>query len=206
MKEKSHRTTRRCYRSVVEVLQDTDARRLDGYLLGQAGSSEATIMLRKHVGSTPPQVTTAVGPEPDGSLIPVRATMFVTSESGYHPVDHLFDGRNGPGGTRWIASADGDQTLTLAFDAPQTIREVALETEEQSACRTQVLTLSLSQDDGRTYREIVRQEFNFSPPDTTFEREVWSVPASHATRLRIVIQPDKGGAPGRATLTSLSIR
>ena len=162
-------------------------------------------MLRKHIVSNPPQAA-AIGTEPAGLHIPALATVLVTSESGDHPVDHLFDGRNGPGGTRWVASADGEQTLVLAFDTPQTIREVGLEVEEPSASRTQVLTLSLSQDGGRTYREVVRQEFNFSPPGTTFEREVWNVPAGRVTHLRIAIKPEKGGAPHRATLTSLTIR
>lgn len=162
-------------------------------------------MLRKHIAPTPPQAA-PLGTEPGGMDISALATVLVTSESSDHPVDHLFDGRNGPGGTRWVASVDGEQTLILAFDAPQTIREVGLETEESYASRTQVLTLSLSPDGGRTYREIVRQEFNFSPPGTTFEREVWSVPAARVTHLRVAIKPDKGGAPSRATLTSLIIR
>jgi hypothetical protein len=162
-------------------------------------------MLRKHIDPNPSQAA-AIGTEPAGLHIPALATVLVTSESGDHPVDHLFDGRNGPGGTRWVASADGEQTLILAFDTPQAIREVGLEVEEPSASRTQVLTLSLSQDGGRTYREIVRQEFNFSPPGTTFEREVWNVPAGRVTHLRIAIQPEKGGTPHRATLTSLTIR
>jgi hypothetical protein len=118
----------------------------------------------------------------------------------------VFDGHGGPGGTRWVASVDGEQALILAFDTPQTIREVRLEIEELYASRTQVLTLSLSQDGGRTYREILRQEFNFSPPGTTFERERWSVPAERVTHLRVAIRPDKGGTPFRATLTSLEIR
>jgi hypothetical protein len=162
-------------------------------------------MLRKHIVPSPLQAA-AIGTEPAGLHIPALATVLVTSESGDHPVDHLFDGRNGPGGTRWVASADGEQTVILAFDTPQAIREVGLEVEEPSASRTQVLTLSLSQDGGRTYREIVRQEFNFSPPGTTFEREVWNVPAGRVTHLRIAIQPEKGGAPHHATLTSLTIR
>ena len=83
---------------------------------------------------------------------------------------------------------------------------MGVETEELYASRTQVLTLSLSQDDGRTYREILRQEFNFSPPGTTFERERWSVVAARVTHLRVAILPDKGGALYRATLTSLEIR
>jgi hypothetical protein len=137
--------------------------------------------------------------------ISALATVLVTSEAPDHPVDHLFDASDGPGGTRWIAAADGEQTLVLAFDAPQTIRAVGIEAEERSASRTNVLTISLSDDGGRTYRERIRQEFNFSP-GTAFEREEWSIPAEGVTHVRIVIQPDKGNAPHRATLTSITVR
>jgi hypothetical protein len=164
-------------------------------------------MLRKQIIPTGAHTATiAPGRDPRALHVPTLATVLVTSESPEHPVDHLFDGRDGPGGTRWVASADGEQTLILVFDAPQTIREVALEAEEPNASRTQVITLALSQDGGQTYREILRQEFNFSAPSTTFEREAWSVPAAGVTNLRVTIRPDKGAAPGRATLTALSIR
>jgi hypothetical protein len=169
--------------------------------------TEGIAMLRKHIIPTAPHAAASgTGLKPDGLHVPALATVLVTSESPDHPVDHLFDGHDGPGGTRWVASVDGEQALILAFDTPQTIREVAVETEELYASRTQVLTLSLSQDEGRTYREILRQEFNFSPPGTTFERERWSVAGARVTHLRVAIQPDKGGAPCRATLTSLAIR
>jgi hypothetical protein len=69
-----------------------------------------------------------------------------------------------------------------------------------------VLSISVSEDGGQTFREQVRQEFNFSPPGTIFEREEWSIAAQAITHLRVVIQPDKGGARGRATLTTLAIR
>lgn len=144
--------------------------------------------------------------DPDTKDIAALATVLVTSESPDHPIDRLFDGRNGRGGTRWVASAIGEQMLILAFDTPQTIRDVSLEVEELQTSRTQALTLALSQDGGHSYREILRQEFVFSPPGTTFERESWRVPADGVTHLRVVIQPDKGGAPCRATLTSLTIR
>lgn len=65
--------------------------------------------------------------------------------------------------------------------------------------------MSVSDDGGRTYRSLVRQEFNFSPPGTTFEREIWSVAAAQVTHLRLEIKPDKGGRTGLATLTSLSL-
>jgi hypothetical protein len=143
--------------------------------------------------------------KPDTKHIPTLATVLVTSESADHPVEHLFDAQDGPGGTRWIAGSDGEQTLVLAFDSPQSIREVSLQTEELHTSRTQVLTLSLSRDGGSTYQEILRQEFTFSPPGTTFEQEHWRVSADGVTHLRVVITPDKGNVPYRATLTSLTI-
>ena len=164
-------------------------------------------MLRKLIIPPAPHPTDPrTGDEAEGMYIPELATVLVTSEAAEHPVDCLFDGHDGPGGTRWVAAVDGEQELILAFDTPQTIREVGLETEELQASRTQVLTLALSQNGGRTYREILRQEFNFSPPGTIFERERWTVPATMVSHLRVTIQPDKGGKLGRASLTSLTIR
>jgi len=160
-------------------------------------------MLRKQILSEP---SAAGVPRADVKDIPALATVLVTSEAPGHPVDYLFDASGGPGGTRWMAGADGEQTLVLAFDAPQTIRAIGIEAEEPSATRTNVLVISLSGDGGRTYQERIRQEFNFSQPGTTFEREEWAVPAERITHVRVVIQPDKGHAPHRATLTSLTVR
>ena len=133
------------------------------------------------------------------------ATVQVTSEEADHPIDNAFDHNRGPGGSRWIAAGPGEQALILLFDSPQTIRKIGLEVEDLAVSRTQELSVSVSSDGGRTYRELVRQEFNFSPPDTTFEREIWSTAATAVTHLRVEIKPDKGGRMGRATLTSLTL-
>jgi hypothetical protein len=137
--------------------------------------------------------------------IPDLATVQVTSEDRDHPIDNAFDQTRGPGGSRWIADGPGEQTVTLLFDSPQTIRKIGVEVEELSVSRTQELSLSVSSDGGQSYRELVRQEFNFSPPGTSFERELWSVSAEAVTHLRLEIKPDKGGRVGRATLTSLAL-
>jgi hypothetical protein len=159
-------------------------------------------MLRKQIMGQPPRQWLT----PDVKDIPALATVLITSEAPDHPIDHAFDSRGGRGGTRWVAAADGEQTVILAFDMPQTIRQIIVEVEETSTSRTQVLSISVSEDSGRTFREQIRQEFNFSPPGTTFEREEWSIDGPAVTHLRVVIQPDKGGAFGRATLTTLAIR
>ena len=145
-------------------------------------------------------------PFPGALDVAALATVAVTSETADHPVENAFDNRHGPGGSRWVAEMPGEQTLILAFDAPQTIRQVSLEVEETRDCRTQELQLAVSHDGGNTYRELLRQEFNFAPAATTFEREEWTVVAEEVTHLRLGIKPDKGGRPCRASLTTLSLR
>jgi hypothetical protein len=159
-------------------------------------------MLRKQI--VPNQFR---GPAPlEGELqIADVAMVQVTSEEAEHPIDHAFDRKRGPGATRWVAGAPGQQSVTLLFDRPQTIRQIEIEVEELAVDRTQELALSISADGGRTYRELIRQEFNFSPPGTSFERELWSVSADAVTHLRLDIKPDKGGRIGRATLTSFAV-
>jgi hypothetical protein len=142
-------------------------------------------------------------PTPGEIDVAAVATVLVTSEDTSHPVDHAFDNHGGPGGTRWIAGEPGEQTLILVFDAPQAIRRVALEVEEPGVARTQELQLAFSTDGGRTYREVLRQEYNFSPAGAMFEREDWTLNAEGVTHMRLVIRPDKGHKPCRATITSL---
>jgi hypothetical protein len=100
----------------------------------------------------------------------------------------------------------GEQQLILAFDTPQTIRTISLEIEEPEVSRTQVLHMFVSRDGGQTYQELRRQEYIFSPPGTTFERGEWTVTVEGVTHLQLVITPDKGGQPCRATLTSLVVQ
>ena len=128
------------------------------------------------------------------------------SELAGHPVENAFDGQRGPGSSRWVSETGGEQTLKLAFDAPQTIRAVSLEIEETTENRTQELQLAVSRDGEKSWRELVRQEFNFSPSGSTLEREEWTINAEGVTHLRLQIKPDKGGRPCRASVTSLVLR
>jgi hypothetical protein len=160
-------------------------------------------MLRKRILTEWPTAPASPLEEKD---IAALATVLVTSEAAEHPIDHVFDTQRGPGGTRWVAAEPGEQVLILAFDTAQTIRRVSLEIEELEVSRTQELELSVSSDGGQTYRELRRQEYTFSPPGTTWEREDWAVTAEGITHLRLRITPDKGGKPCRGTLTSLSIQ
>jgi hypothetical protein len=159
-------------------------------------------MLRKHLLT---QQSTATATQSGAKDIAAVATVWVTSEAEDAPIDCAFDQSRGPGGSRWVAAMPGEQRLILAFDTPQTIRMISLEVEELEVSRTQVLHMSASSNGGQTYQELRRQEYTFSPPGTTFEHEEWAVTGEAVTHLQLVITPDKGGQPCRATLTSLAV-
>jgi hypothetical protein len=160
-------------------------------------------MLRKDILTDRPIIGVARPAEKEVAAI---ATVLVTSEATGHPIDNAFDDRRGPGGSRWVAAEPGEQRLILAFDTPQTIRTIILEVEETEVSRTQELQVAVSFDGGQSFQELRRQEYVFSPPGTTFEREEWAVTAEGVTHLQLVIRPDKGGTPHRATLTTLVLR
>jgi hypothetical protein len=159
-------------------------------------------MFRKEILN--PKNARSIGPGHEKD-IGALATVFVSSEDPDHPIENAFDAEEGPGGSRWIAAAPGQQTLILAFDAPQAIRKVRLEVEERETHRTQEMDLSVSDNGGQTYRHVLRQEYNFSPPGTTMEREEWQFHADGVTHVRLRIKPDKADRPCRATLTTFAL-
>jgi hypothetical protein len=160
------------------------------------------VKLRKRIV---PALDQPLESDPTAISVVDTATVLVTSEAADYPVDHLFDERGGPGGTRWVASTPGDQTIIVAFGEPHLLHRVSLEVEDRHQSRTQELTVAISEDGGKTYREVIRQEYSFSPPGTTFEREEWVIQSPGMTHVRIWIRPDKGGALAYATMTSLRL-
>ncbi len=129
-------------------------------------------------------------------------TVQASSEADGHAIELAFDHDHGPGATRWKAGKPGEQTITVAFDLPCALEQVTIQVEEQDVPRTQEIQLAVSTDGGLTYREWVRQEFNFSPDGATWEEETWAVQQAHVTHVRLVIKPDKGRKDVYATLTS----
>jgi hypothetical protein len=92
------------------------------------------------------------------------ATVAYSSEDPAHPVEHLFDEQSDPGATRWIsARPDTTEHIVVEFDRPLTISRLAYEVEETMRERTQEVRMEVSEDGGRSYRQILVQEYNFSP-------------------------------------------
>jgi hypothetical protein len=89
------------------------------------------------------------------------AQVEITSEKTGYPVESALTTGGGPG---WRASEDGKQTIRLLFDDPQALGHVHLVFEEERRERTHEFVLRWSKDGGRSYREILRQQYTFSPP------------------------------------------
>jgi hypothetical protein len=133
------------------------------------------------------------------------ATIAFSSEDPGHPVEHMFDGRSGPGATRWIsARPDALEHIVVEFDQPQSISRLVYEVEEATRERTQEVRMEVSGDSGRTYRQIFVQEYTFSPTGATFQREEQRFNRVRASHLRLTIVPNKSGS-GTATLTALRL-
>ena len=130
------------------------------------------------------------------------AQVEVTSEDAAHPIESALV----PGaGSGWRALQPGQQTVRLLFDEPQRVRRMRLLFQENEQERTQEFALRWSSDSGQSYREIVRQQYNFSPPATTSECEDYAVELNGVTALELTIVPDISGARVCASLAQLRL-
>ena len=129
------------------------------------------------------------------------ARVEVSSEDPAHPVEEaLRMGR--PAG--WRAGASGPQTLRLCFDEPQLLQCIRVHFEETQHERRQEFALRWSAD-GKTFREIVRQQWNFSPSGSTREAENYVVALAGVSVLELQIVPDTSGGDARASLAELRV-
>jgi hypothetical protein len=157
--------------------------------------------MRKRLITPNPHETPS--PNEDWLDLDSAAVVEVTSEEkGYHVESALVSGES----QGWRAADSGSQTIRLVFDVPQRIRRIWLVFEESVAERTQEFVLRWFSDGGHSFREIVRQQWNFSPPETTRETEDYRVELSEVTVIELVIMPDKSrGVAARASLKSLRL-
>jgi hypothetical protein len=130
------------------------------------------------------------------------AQVEVSSEQAQHPIEAaLLPGAS----SGWRAAAPGPQLLRLMFDKPQNLRLIHLLFEEHGQERLQEYTLRWSPGLGQPYREIVRQQYNFSPPTTTREAEDYNVNLDGCAELELSIVPDLRGSTAHASIAELRL-
>lgn len=115
------------------------------------------------------------------------ARVDVTSEDPRFPLESAFLSGKGPG---WRAAQRGEQTIRIIFDKPTPLRRIRLEFSETEIARTQEFTLRWAAEPGGPFREIVRQQWTFSPQGSTREIEEFQVSLNNVSVLELVLKPD----------------
>lgn len=130
------------------------------------------------------------------------AQVEISSEDATHPIESaLLPGRR----SGWRAAGPGEQTIRLLFAHPQRLRRIWLQFVEPVTERTQEFVLRWSSDGGQSFREIVRQQWNFGPQGATCETEDHHVDLSGVTVLELSIIPDISRGDARSSLSQLRL-
>ena len=156
--------------------------------------------MRKRLLSSAPKDISS--PEQEWLNLEDVASVEITSEDATHPIESaLLPGQQ----SGWRAGEPGEQTIRLIFDQPLRLSRIWLLFAGSEVERTQEFVLRWSPDGGRSFREIVRQQWNFSPPDTIRELEDYKVELSGVTVLELNIVPNKNGGTARASVAELRL-
>lgn len=156
-------------------------------------------MRKRIIGHGPREAAAA---EPGWLDLDFLAQVEITSEDADYPIEAALIPGTGLG---WRAAQPGEQTLRLLFDEPLSLRRIHLMFHEVEQERTQEFVLRWSPDRGQSYREIVRQQYNFSPPDATREVENYEIDLDGVTALELQIVPDISGGRAQASLAQLRV-
>ena len=145
----------------------------------------------------------AVSPSGDGWLDLERlAQVEITSESAEHPIESALIADRGPG---WRAAQPGKQTIRLIFDQPLALGHILLRFDEKEQGRTQEFVLRWLPEGQQSPREIVRQQYTFSPPATNQELEDYRVKLNGVTAVELEIVPDISGGGAYASLAEMRL-
>jgi hypothetical protein len=156
-------------------------------------------MRKRIIGRGPREVAAA---EPGWLDLDRLAQVEITSEDADYPIESALIPGTSLG---WRAAQPGEQTIRLLFDEPRSLRRIHLMFHEGEQERTQEFVLRWSPDGGQSYREVVRQQYNFSPPGATREVEDYEINLDGVTVLELKIVPDISGGRAHASLAQLRV-
>ena len=154
--------------------------------------------MRKRLIYEDPQPTAAA----DWLKLDELAEVEISSEDAWHPIESALLAGTGSG---WRAAVPGQQTIRLLFAQPQQLRRIRVRFVETAMQRTQEYLLRWSGDAGQSFREIARQQWNFSPEGSVTQTEEHRVDLSGVTVLELIITPDIGNEHALASLAELRI-
>ena len=125
----------------------------------------------------------------------------LSSEDIEHPFEHALRPNTSNG---WKASAPGPQLIRLCFKEAQIVRRIRLQFREERVDRTQEIALfATAQNYPR--KELVRQQWVFSPRGATTELEDYFFDLKGVTAIELQIDPGRHDKQVFATLESIQI-
>jgi hypothetical protein len=132
------------------------------------------------------------------------ARVEISSEDEQFPIENALGKKETTG---WRASVPGPQLIRLHFDEPTNIKRVRLHFVEKTAERAQEFAVFAGS--GTELKELVRQQWTFSPNGSTEEIEDYTVNLSGVRMLELRIDPDRSHDPKQsreyASLMSLKL-
>jgi hypothetical protein len=132
------------------------------------------------------------------------ARVEISSEDEQFPIEHALGKKVTTG---WRAAGTGPQLIRLHFDEPLNIKRLHLHFVDRSAERSQEFAVYAGS--GPELKEVVRQQWSFSPHGSTEEVEDFTVNLSGITTLEVRIDPDRSHDPRQsqnyASLQSLKL-
>jgi hypothetical protein len=128
-------------------------------------------------------------------------TVEISSEDPAYRIESALVAHDGDG---WRAAEPGVQRVCILFDQPQNLRRIFLEFVEPAAARTQEFLLRWA-GVGEATKDIVRQQWNFSPAGAVSETEDYRVELPGAKKLELILNPDVNDGGAYASLRRLRL-
>ena len=129
------------------------------------------------------------------------ASVEVSSEDPLYPFEDALHGATRGG---WKAAAPGPQAIRLTFDEPQSIRRIRLEFREDGPERVQEFAL-YAMTTNQARKEVLRQQWTFSPDGSTQEIEDYPVELANVTAIELQIDPGHHDKQRIASLQSIAL-
>ncbi|WP_213803480.1 hypothetical protein [Granulicella sp. dw_53] len=121
------------------------------------------------------------------------ARVEITSEDEAFPIEHAL-GKHPT--TGWRAATTGPQVIRLFFDEPQNIRRIYVHFVDRAAERSQEFAIYAGST--TDLREVLRQQWNFSPSGTNEEIEDFVVDLAGVTMFELRVDPDRSHDPAQS--------
>lgn len=129
------------------------------------------------------------------------ARVEISSEDPLYPFENAL---HGEGWNEWRAAAPGLQIIRLTFNRPQSIRRIRLEFREDRQERVQEFALYATSEN-QARKEMLRQQWSFSPDGSTQEVEDYPVELADVTVMELQIDPGRRDKQRIASLQSIAL-